>query len=143
MPITKGAVPLNAAMPFHEIANISNSATAIPNGGSADIEVGRYTMPFNGFLSCRLEWTVSFTGYQQFTIENVGFTSPAPNHYLQQTNLDGSPGYDYLVARNQLAWESLTAGQLVIVNLRFYVGGGGAGVSTDWQSVTFRATRLT
>jgi len=143
MGIAKGAVPLNAAMPFHETVEMSNPATAIPNGGYADMEIGRYTMPFNGFLNCRLEWTVFWIGYQQYTIENVGFTSPAPNHYLQQTNLDASPGYDFVTARNQLAWENLAAGQLVIVNLRFSVGGGGDAVQTDWRSVTFRATRLT
>lgn len=138
---TKGSVPLNGAMPVHEVVSISNPAIAYPNGGYGDDEYGRYTMPFAGYLSCRIELCVWFTGYQQVTIDNVGFVSPAAWASLNQTNLDGSPGYDYLIARNQLAWNSLPAGQLVIVNLRLSVGGGGSAVQTDWRSVTFRATR--
>lgn len=134
-------MPLNAVMPVDEVTNISNPSYAYPNGGYGDDEYGRYTMPFAGALVYRLEMTVYFTGYQQVTLSNVGFTSPTPSADLNMTNLDGSPGYDYLIAHHQMAWSSLAAGQLVIVNLRLSVGGGGAGVGTDWRSVTFRAVR--
>jgi hypothetical protein len=135
-----GDMPLNDGMPYHEEMSIATSSPVLGNSTAPDIEVGRYTMPFDGWLTFRLEWTMWFNNYQQIQLFNVGFTTPTPTYALQMDCLDGT-STTYVVARNQMGWSSLAKNTLVVVNLRFNVGGGGSNVTGDQRAVTFRSVR--
>lgn len=135
-----GEVPVTSVMPFVEEVYFGNVPLTLANNTSADIELGRFTMPFTGRLSFAMEWTMWFSNYQQITVQDVGFTSPAPSIAPVLTNLDGTP-FNYLIVNARMSWPSVAAGALVIVNMRFTAGGGGSAVNGDQRGIWFRAVR--
>lgn len=142
MPRIFGLIPSNEELPFQQ-QFFGVAGGNIPNNGSATYAVGTYTMPWAGDLFASLTSTYYFAGFQAVYPDltpSIPTPNSAPTMYHTAFKNPGNP------LRGQLPlmawWTNLTKGQVITINARVTIGGGGPAVQYEGVWGTVRAVRV-
>lgn len=138
---TMGSVPLNSEMPYQELNMSSTTTGTIGNGAYFDYPILNWTMPYAGSAAVLIEWSWTWSGYQQI-VTDVSLSTPAPTvKSPAESSLAYTPGYVFVVIYENLLWTGLSSGQQISAVMRVTAGTGGSGITCDWRNINFRVWR--